>query len=292
MNVPHRSLDLTFQLGEGSFGEGGMNQLDLSGLRVSAVISKAGGKSMSTLNLRVFGMTPDQMNKLSTLGLPSVYAYRHNLVAVRAGTDGNFATAFEGVIQDAYADFSSVPDVAFTVTALTGLVEAMKPDTPSSYSGSVSIATVLQDLANRMGYSFQNYGVTAVARDIYYSGSLKKQAFDIASHYGIQMILDDNSTMAIWPTGSTRGSQIPLISKDTGMVGYPAFASGGITITTVYNPAIIYGTAVQVKSVIKPANGVWYAYGISHNLEAETPDGQWFTTLKCSKFQNSLPVAE
>lgn len=74
---------------------------------------------------------------------------------------------------------------------------------------------------------------------------------------------------------------IPLVNKDTGMIGYPMFDGTYLTVRTLYNPAIISGGAIQVESSLDRANGVWQVMTISHRLEAEKPNGAWFSQMQC-----------
>jgi hypothetical protein len=58
-----------------------------------------------------------------------------------------------------------------------------------------------------------------------------------------------------------------------------AYASNGLTLSTIFNPAIIPGGKIQVQSSIPAACGTWVVYAMSHTLESKTPDGQWRTDV-------------
>lgn len=65
-----RIINVSFQLGTGSFGGSGYNQIGLKGLRVIAQIDNAGHPTPgATALIRIFGMTFSQMNELSVAGL-------------------------------------------------------------------------------------------------------------------------------------------------------------------------------------------------------------------------------
>jgi len=85
---------------------------------------------MNSLNLRIWGMTLSKMNDLSTLGLKIVIgdpAVLNNSVIVEAGDDdAGMSVVFHGTINAAWADFQSMPDCAFHVTANSGMYEAAK----------------------------------------------------------------------------------------------------------------------------------------------------------------------
>jgi hypothetical protein len=297
-SIPQRALDLTFTLASNlddngyvadtskptqpTFpGSNGANQVKLTGRRVSATIVKAGGRSLGELQLRVFGMTLSQMNQLSTLGaLPS--QPRKNSVTIEAGNVGGaMATVFMGNITDAWTDFGNSPEVAFQVSAFEGYNARIKASSPSSYKGPSDAATVLQDLATRAGYTFENNGVSAIIYNTYLSGTVGEQIEDICQHAGIAKIIENN-VLSIWPANGTRkSSNTPLISKDTGLQGYPGFNPIGVTFKTTFNPAIKHGALVKVQSIVQPACGTWQVNNLTHELSSEMPGGPWATNVEC-----------
>ena len=293
-----RKIDLTFQLGKGSFGADGSDTVKLTGLRCSAAVTKPGGASLSELNLRVYGMSLDVMNKLTIIGqLIAQQNYRFNQVTVTAGDDtSGMAVAFVGNILEAWVDASSAPDVAFICRANTGYGDQMTPVPPTSYQGTVDAAVVMQDIAARMmpARSLENSGVSVQIANPYLAGTLLDQARAVARAGDFNCILDDHPELvvAIWPNGGTRQGVIPLISADTGMVGYPTHTQSAISFETLYNPSLINGGQVMIDSLLKPACGKWNIYNIGHDLEAETPGGKWFTRCDCSILGAPVPIAD
>lgn len=74
---------------------------------------------------------------------------------------------------------------------------------------------------------------------------------------------------------------VPLVSPETGLVGYPMYDGVFLTLRTLYNPAIIPGGSIRVESSRDRASGTWQVLSMSHRLEAEKPGGAWFTTVRC-----------
>lgn len=281
MTFSRRHIDLEFRLGEGAFGDGGHNTVKVSGLRVSANISKAGGVSMTSLQLRVYGLPLSVMNQLSTLGKPLV-AGRKNTITVEAGSDDTGqSVCFIGTIFQAWADLTSSPDGVFLVEAHTGLLDALRPLPPTSINGSADAATVISGLAQQMGYTFENSGVSVQLSYPYFSGTGRDQAYACAQAANIDILID-GTTLAIWPkTGSRKGASV-LLSKDTGLVGYPTWTANGLVLTSLFNPNITFGGNVEIKSIITPACGTWTVFKVDHDLESEVPGGKWFTRLEAT----------
>ncbi|MHB8283478.1 MAG: hypothetical protein ACYDD1_02270 [Caulobacteraceae bacterium] len=297
--LARRKIDLTFQLGKGSYGNSGFNTVTLTGRRVSATISKAGGVGLSTLDMQIYGLTLDQINQLTTLGQKLVVYGMNNIVTVSVGDDSGTSVAFSGIIQQSWADASGMPEVALSVSAVTGLVDALAPAPPISLSGSVDVAQLMGQLATQMGRSLENSGVNVKLPGVYLHGSALDQARAVAKAANIQMLLEGEQgetgsanglgILAIWPTGGARGGAVPLIAPP-GLIGYPTFTANGLSLQTLYNPAIQFGANVQVQSAFTPACGTWTTLNVNHQLEAETPGGKWFTGLECYRAGTIAPV--
>lgn len=287
-----RVINLKFELGQGSFGADGSDTVDITGLRTSCTIAKAGGASMSTLDLRVWGMPLDTMQKLTVLNKLSYSQERSNTVTVSAGDEETgVAVVFAGTIKEAWADASGAPDILFSASAFTGLLDAVKPVAPTSFSGSVDVATVLGGIAAQMtpARSLENSGVQTVIDCPYLPGTLRDQALAVARAARCNMLIDEQ-VLAIWPLGQTRGALELDISADTGMVGYPQFTQNGIALTTLFTPSLTFGQTIKVTSALGAANGQWVVASVTHNLDAELPGGQWFTRVECNLLGHEAPI--
>ncbi len=291
MSFTHRRIALTFQLGTGAYGQDGYNEIRFTGLRTSAAITKAGGVSMSQLDLRVWGLPLEVMNKLTVLN-QQLDQNRHNVVIVEAGDDdAGLAVVFAGTMVEAWADFSGIPDVSFVVKASTAYTDALRPVVPSSFKGSVDVALLISGIAAQMipPRTLENSGVSITLRNPYLPGTLIAQLRALQQQGDFYMIIEPD-VIAIWPKDGVRRGLVPLISAATGMVGSPSFTSTGISVTTLFNPSIVFGGAVQVESITRSA-GVWTPFAVGHDLEAEMPAGKWFTHMEASIFGQALPVA-
>ncbi len=272
--LTQRLIDVTFSIGTGTDGTGKPVVTKYSGLRVSANIVEAGGVNVPTGQFTIYGMTPDDMNKVSSLGLVYLRT-RKNTITVEAGDAINgMSQVFQGIIGEAYVDFGGAPDAALQVTSFDGLIQTLQPVAPTSYNGSAPVASIMAILAAQIGYAFENNGVSSVLSNPYFSGTAKDQiqACAQAANINYQM---RQGLLAIWPKSGNRGFPIPTVSPESGLIGYPTYASNGIVFRTVFNPAIIAGNQVKLQSSLPQAVGNWNVYQISHSLESNTPHGSW-----------------
>jgi hypothetical protein len=219
------------------------------------------------------------MNQLTTIGPVAPAMRAKNSVALRAGDDRGMTSIYEGSIITAWADYNAAPDVAFNVLAQAGAVNALKPVPPTSASAeSVDVAELMAALAQTMGLHLENNGVNLRIPTPYLERSALAQVQVLAGAAGIDYTVD-RGVLAIWPRGSSRSGDVPLISPQTGMVGYPSFSSGGIYVATLFEPRIRVGGIVQIESSALMARGKWQVQKVSHSLSSEAPGGPWFTTM-------------
>jgi hypothetical protein len=286
-----RLLDVTFKLGTGTFGDGAADTVKMSGLRASAQIIKAGGTALGSMQLRLWGLTLAKMNQLSTLGMV-VTQLRKNSVLLEAGdAKSGMSKVFEGTIQDGWADLQNQPDVAFHVFATTAMFDGIKPVAASSYRGATDVAQLMASLAKTMGLAFENSGVSGqILHDAYFPGTARDQAQAVAAHAGINLTIE-NGILAIWPKGQGRGQDVPLISPSTGMQGYPGYTSMGVVITSLFNPAVKYGSKVKVESSIKPACGEWVIYKLAYDLNSKLVGGHWLMRFEAAPPGWGPPIA-
>lgn len=290
-----RRLDIAFSLGEGQFGDtGSQNTVTLTGLRASINVVKV-GISLASAEIRIYGMTLSDMNRFTTLGKPVSRAYQ-NSIAVSAGVAGEAtAIVFQGIISAAWADLNSAPEVPFIVLARDGGMLATKPIPATSYKGAVDVATIMAGLADQLALTLENNGVSVMLTNPYLAGDAYAQIRWVAEHAGINFTIENEAqgkgTLAIWPKGGSRGKAAVVVSPETGMVGWPAFTMDAIFVKVLFNPTILFGSQVEVRSELTPACGFWTPVQINHDLESETPNGQWFTTMMLNIYGHVTAVA-
>lgn len=282
MSLVQRRINVTITLGTGDFGEQVGDTVTLKNHRVTANMAAVGGAAQGSIELRIFGLTLDEMNRITTVGLVMASRRGKNRLKVEAYDDSGLvpATIFDGGIDQAWADFKSAPEVALNIVGLSAAVAAVKPVPPSSYKGSADVATIMSDLAKTMGLTFENNGVSVKLSNPYFPGTAWDQVRACAKAADINMTVD-NGVLAIWPKDSKRAGDVPLIGPETGLVGYPEFTSSGLVVTSRFFPNVRAGGQINVKTSLSVAAGIWNVFSIVHRLDAQTPGGAWFTYINC-----------
>jgi hypothetical protein len=264
------------------------NTVTLSGFRTKVRVENSGAPAGSHATIAIYGLTPSTMNQLSTLGM-IFNSIQRNTVTVSAGDEeSGLSPVFGGTIAFAFPEYNQAPDVPFNFECQTGYIDGIVPVPASSFSSPTDVATIMAGFANQMNIGFENNGVTVQMPPCYFPGTVMEQVRRCAqaAHINAERV-DGDTKLAIWPLGGSRTSisgagPLPLISADTGMIGYPSFAPNGYMIVrTLFDPKIAFGGTVQVKSSIPQANRTWVVQKLDLALDSLVPKGNWMATLYC-----------
>lgn len=277
-----KQLRFVVTLAEGVFSDKN-NQVVLDGFRAVVDVQKAGGQMMSTSTVRIYGLAQELMNQLTTLAFKAM-SYVKNTIDIIAIDGDQQVLIFRGQIINAWGDYSGMPDVCLYIETQTGYFQQLELGDPLVYKGTANVSDLMLTLAKRLGVPLENNNVTAKISNPNYPGSTIDQIRNLASDTKTDFYLDD-TVLAICPRGLTRKPQTanaPLISSQSGLIGYPTFDKVGITFNTLFNPSIKFGSQIIMESDIPQANGLWQVCSMVHKLESEKPGGAWFTMIRCT----------
>jgi hypothetical protein len=279
MPFTQKQLRFTFNLVDGS-------NITVSGVRASVSIQQSGGIDIGNAEVSIYGLTPSVMNSLSTLGQNVSFVPRNAIVIEAGDSVTGLSVVYQGTIIRAYGDYASMPNVSFHLVANPYASYAVQPIPPTTInSGFADVATIMSGLAQQASppLHFENTGVNQTIAYPYLPGTVMDQIHAVAAKAGINHSIDATTqTLAIWPKGAARGDAVLMMSAETGMIGYPAFSSEGIIITSIFNSSVTFGQRIQVKSSLPAATGTYFVSTLSHDLESMVPNGQWHTRFLCA----------
>lgn len=286
----NRQLRASLILPQGVFPGTNSNTLVLSGLRIQARLEAAGNFN-NHCDIQIYGMRQVDMNAVTIVfgfgGQPQNVA-ANAVLRLEVSTDapGSWLQIFSGQFQEARPDYRALPDVCLTATAATGYAAQILPVSPISINGAANVADLAQQIATGMNFSFENNGVTGVLNSPYLEGTALDQFRSLQQSANFDYYFDAQGTLAICPPNQGRqGKTAVLLSESSGLVGYPTLGRFGLTVKTLFNPAIVLGAPVQLSGTQVPGcDGLWYPRFARHELDSIKPSGQWFSMLDLSPF--------
>jgi len=244
--------------------------------RISARIDGPGGMVGITLSMSIWGMPLSMMNQLSTVGKQYAYIYKNTITVMAGDAVSGMQLVFQGNITTAYVDAQSQPQVCFRVEAQPGAYANVQNTPPTSVKGQADAAQLMQQLAGKAGFQFQNYGVSTKLRNPYLWGAVGNQIKQLAQAGKFEHIID-RGKLSIW-NANQGGPGNTLIAPPV-MVGYPTFNQNSIYVRKVFDPTIQNMQKITVQSDLTPANGSWQVFHVTHEIESNMPKGKWFTII-------------
>jgi hypothetical protein len=276
-----RQLTVTFYIRDGQSDN--FTESTFAGCRISATVVHSGLGQSPVLSALIYGLPPAFMNSVSNLGTNPA-RLTPNKIRLTAGDAVNgFSQVYFGSLYVAFVDTDGAPDIALNVQSVALYDYSLMPIPATSFKGIVPVATIMQAIASQIGFKFLNNGVTATLGNPYFHGTVMNQLQDCAdaANCTLNTFAMMQGIVEIVPVGQpiTTGPT-PLISASTGMIGYPSYASTGITVRCVYNPAIVLCGLIKIESIFPQATGSWVVATLTHTLESLTPDGLWETEIQ------------
>jgi hypothetical protein len=258
--------------------EGNGASATFEGLRTMVRVVKAGSPYYGQAQITLFGLSLEHINDLSTRML-LFRPYLNYEVTIEAGDAVNgMWQIFKGTVQQSWGDFTNMPEVAFYVSAYGSSAPATAASVPpTSASGGVQVAPLVQKLSQLGGLGFQNYGVNSKLHNVYTWGSPWKQIREIAQAANFNAFVDDK-VCKIWPKNKPITGNF-LVSAKTGMRDYPSFTRNGIHVKVEYSRPIDYASSITVQSDLRDANGTWFITSVDYDLAAELPGGPWYVMI-------------
>lgn len=252
-----------------------------AGLRAAANIQSYPDRAGSTAQVKIWGLTLDQMNAYSSTIPAGVAAQNFNLVIEAGDMGGQLTPALNGPILRSFIDLTGAPESVFNVTMID-VFGASTPIGPQSQPGAHSAESLIASLCAQATpqLTFDNSaGASAVLRDQSTYGSAIDQIARIATAAKFSWKIV-GTTLSIWPQGGTVDDVVIDVGPNTDpeMVGYPGYWEAGLIVTSLYNPQTQIGRQMNLTSSIPKANGKWSIIQVEHELTTMIAKGPWFTT--------------
>ena len=272
-----KTIRITAYLREGDFG-GGNNTVVYEGLPTEVSISKSGGKDGCKATITLYGMKLDTARQMTMLAFRKLQTY-NNVVKIEAGTRyQKLDTVFQGEIVTAVPSIDQ-NNLVFTMECRSGYYPNLLPTPPVSVQGETTVDKLMQQFAKEANYDYENRGITDSVKNSVFSGSPVQKAQQLATQMGFDLLIIDKK-FVIQPYETEPDGTIPLVSKESGLIGYPSFTNDGIECQSLFNPDFELGGYFELKSILPHASGIWKISKLDTKLSAYMPTGtEWQSGL-------------
>ena len=272
-----KTIKTTVFLREGDFGNGN-NTVVYEGLPTEIDITKSGGKDGCKASVTLYGMKLDTARQMTMLAFRKLQTY-NNVIVIEAGTKGQkLDNVFQGEIVTAVPSIDQ-DNLAFHIEARCGHYPNLIPTPPVSVQGETTVDKLMQQFAKEANYDYENRGITSSVSNSVFVGSPIQKARQLATQMGFDLLIIDRKFI-IQPYETQPKGTIPLVSKESGLIGYPSFTNDGVECSALFNPDFELGSYFELKTILPHASGIWKINKLSTKLSAYMPNGtDWQSDL-------------
>ena len=223
-------------------------------------------------DFEIYNLAPDTYNRLfydyftinrqlgeyeSEVGNP----WRNRVIVLEAGYVGmEMSTIFVGDMWSCYTERRGT-DVITKIHAIVGL-RAVNQNSDITLRG-VRRNDILTALAKDMGLKMKIYSGenTEFNRSVSVSGNSMANF----NKYANGNAYIDNDEIKVLDITDALEGYVPLINDESGLLGVPQRENGLLTVEMIFEPRIIVGQIIDIKSRIAPMfNGQYKVYGLKH----------------------------
>lgn len=251
------------------------------------IVVRQGGKQFGNAEIAVFGVPLEDMNQIARLWLETMTPQNTDTLLIETWNGMNFVPFFQGVIAWSAVDASAMPQVRLIINANAAMALSNLAASPYANAGPVLLQDVLTSLAALGGFTVA-YAETAPkyqCADVRLTGSPLEQVGQIMSCFPDLTWFVNLQQIVVREANAPYTTDAISVSVTTGMQNPPVYSSSGLTLTTMFNPLIRPGVALDVQTVFDFVNRtVWVAGVLAHTLDVNVPGGQWTTAVAANSY--------
>lgn len=301
-------------------GQSSGSALDLSQLRFSFAVRRGDIQTPNSADVRVYNPAPGTVSALLAQGSSLEFTQ----IVIQAGYEGSFGPIFQGTIKQVRYGRENQTDTYLDITAADGdsaynystiaLSLAAGQTQPTNAVQSIIQSMASQDRSIGTGYIPPIDGNNPLPRGKVLYGMARDEMRKLAENMNCSWSIQDGQIVLIPLTGYLPG-QVPVITRQTGMIGMPEVTQSGISVKTLLNPNLKIGQAVKLdnasiqqmrfslNTLDQAANlvaettqarinsdGLYYVMQADHT--GDTRGQSWYTDLICLAIDASSPNAK
>lgn len=248
---------------------------------------RQGGKQFGNARVEIYGVPLATMNQIARLWGEALTPQGTDTIQINVWDGNAFIPFFQGVITWSAVNPSRMPQVFLDIEANAGMALTLQPASPYSTPGGVTLLSALQEIAAKGGFQV-DYAPTAPTYQLpatRVTGAPLEQIGQLMAHYPDLTWNTSLQRLQVRTALAPIDSNQVDISAGNGLQGYPVYSTSGLQLSTVFNPLITPGAALNITSEFDFVNRtLWVASVLSHVLEPNLPGGQWTTQLAANSY--------
>lgn len=189
-----------------------------------------------------------------------------NKLVVEAGRESyGYTKLFVGNIRRAIV--SQPPDIAVEIEAYTGGNLSLETTAINSREPQKQLSAISNDVAGELGLSLVFEAMDKAIGAFSFTGA-KTWLLKKLSEAGNVTAYIDNEQLIVKDRNQPLKGNSFLVSAENGMIGVPELTEMGVSVRTMFSPAVRVGGTLQVQSKINPAaNGSYIIVRVGYSLQ-------------------------
>ena len=242
----------------------------LEGLAIKGKVSRKAGTIAAEANVSIANLTHSDIEYLSAYTSPYMKPKVKKLINIYAGyTQSGWGRIFQGDITEAMPQ--GMPDTWLNIKAQS---QYYNQRSPISYGvTNTTSKEIAQSIADNLGLSFDWQAASEKNIDIFDFIGSKAGLIKEYNKLDDVTMFEDNGTLRVIDKKAAPSEKdtnsIPLITKNSGLIGLPEPDEYGIKFKCLLNPSFLPGQWVKVESVKLPGlNGQYQIYTVDFDFES------------------------
>lgn len=275
------SLRFEFTNTKEPFDKAGNNKISLSNLKATVSLNDVIGRTGSSADIALYGLGLDRISELSGRADGSML----NTQNINVGIFADDSLVFYGVMTSSVANINQAPESGLMISASANAELRNIAVSPFSAMGAQGLTDVISAICKSVGYEAVFNGVNGMTTSgsPHFEGSAFDQLHQVCSDYGLAMAVTPPGKVEFWPSDAQRDDQIPLISREYGLIGYPVFSSGGIMFQTQYSSLLSIGRYINMQTEVPWASGRYQLTTVRSELSSWVPGGPWHSICTAAR---------
>lgn len=251
------------------------------------IMVRQGGQQFGNAKVEVFGLPLETMNQIARLWLETLTPQNTDTLAIDVFDGEGFVPFFQGVITWSAVDASGMPQVKLVIEANAAMQLMNMSASPYANAGPVLLKDVLTGIAQQGQFAvdYSEQAPVYQLTDVRVTGSPMEQINKLMRSFPDLSYFLNLQRLVVRKINAPFSADSIRIAADTGLQGFPVYSTSGLQFTTVFNPQLRPGVALNVMTPFDFVNRtLWVSAVLAHTLDVNVPGGHWTTAVAANSF--------